>query len=294
MDCCVDMTRWDRYVVDKARYCSISFAAIVTASCSAKRFECYDSDMSTQNIHLFLTSEHDCGYLPGRSATNLVPDPKLEMDMALYSQLIELGYRRSGAYTYRPHCNQCQACQACRIPVKQFVPGRSQRRCLTTNSDLTSQIIKAGYSEEHFQLYQRYINSRHADGDMANPSPNDFKSFLYSEWSDTIFIEVRKQQKLIACAVTDCTLNGLSAVYSYFDPDENRRGLGTFCILQQIQHTQTLQQAYLYMGYWIQNCRKMEYKARFRPLEVLQGNRWKTATYNREADHGFNHVKISA
>ena len=230
--------------------------------------------MSSQNIHLFLTSEHECGYLPDRMATNLVPDPTRQMDLELYSQLIRLGYRRSGDFTYRPHCNDCTECQPCRIPVTTFVPKRNQRRCLKDNQDLSTNITKADYSDEHFELYQKYINSRHADSSMVNPKPEDFSNFLYSQWSNTHFLEVRKDEKLIAVAVTDYTDSGLSAVYSYFDPEESRRSLGTYCILRQIQQAKTLQLDYLYMGYWIKNCQKMEYKASFQPMEALINNTW--------------------
>lgn len=231
--------------------------------------------MSSQSIHLFLTSEHDCGYLPGRMATNLVPDPTLQMDMGLYSQLIQLGYRRSGDFTYRPHCNDCMECLPCRLPVNLFKPKRNQRRCLTDNQDLSTRVIKAGFSDEHFELYQNYINSRHSDGTMVNPGPKDFSNFLYSQWSNTHFLEVRKDNRLIAVAATDYTHAGLSAVYSYFDPEESKRSLGTYCVLQQIQQAKNMELDYLYMGYLIRNCRKMEYKAFFQPLEILVNNTWK-------------------
>jgi arginine-tRNA-protein transferase len=230
--------------------------------------------MSSQSIHLFLTSEHDCGYLPGRMATNLVPDPTRQMDMALYSKLIQLGYRRSGDFAYRPHCNDCIECRPCRIPVKLFEPKRNQRRCLKDNQDLTTGIIKASYSDEHFELYKNYINSRHADGTMVNPEAKDFSNFLYSQWSDTHFIEVRKDGRLIAVAVTDYTDSALSAVYCYFDPEESKRSLGTYCILQQIQQARVMQLDYLYMGYWIKNCQKMKYKKDFQPMEILINDSW--------------------
>lgn len=230
--------------------------------------------MSSQNIHLYLTSEHDCGYLPDRMATNLVPDPARQMDMELYSQLIQLGYRRSGDFTYRPHCNDCAECQPCRLPVATFIPSRSQRRCLRDNQDLATGIIKAEYSDEHFELYKTYINSRHSDGSMVNPKPEDFNNFLFSPWSDTHFLEVRKDSRLIAVAAIDYTHSALSAVYCYFDPEESGRSLGTYCILQQIQHTKAIGLNYLYMGYWIKDCQKMKYKAHFQPMEVFTNNTW--------------------
>jgi arginine-tRNA-protein transferase len=230
--------------------------------------------MTTQNIPLYLTSEHDCGYFPDRRATSLVPDPSLSMNSELYSRLIALGYRRSGDFTYRPHCLNCAACRPCRIPVNRFRLRRSQRRCLQINRDLSTHLVAAQYSDEYFALYCKYINARHADGNMVNPRPQDFSSFLYSDWSQTFFIEVRQQQRLLAVAVTDPVEGGLSAVYSFFDPDENARGLGNYCILSQVQEAITRKLNYLYMGYWIRDCRKMQYKTDFRPLQLYDDQNW--------------------
>jgi len=135
-------------------------------------------------------------------------------------------------------------------------------------------MVKAGYSEEYFELYRNYLNIRHGDGEMSNPKPDDFKQFLYCEWSNTYFLEIRKNERLLAVAVTDVTPSGLSAVYTYFDPSEAKRSLGNLCILQQIQYAQYLQLEYLYMGYWIKDCQKMKYKANFQPLETFVDNLW--------------------
>ena len=230
--------------------------------------------MSSQNLNLYLTSEHECGYLSGQKATNLVPDPCVHMNMDLYSQLIELGYRRSGSHTYRPHCRQCSKCIPCRIPVDRFRPNRSQRRCLQANSDCTTRRVNPGFRDEHFELYERYINARHADGNMANPLPQDYRSFLYSDWSDTFFTEIRENGQLLAIAVCDRVRSGLSAVYSFFDPDLPGRSLGTYCVLKMIEQTGLLGLEYLYLGYLIHDSDKMRYKQNFRPLEVFIDNRW--------------------
>lgn len=230
--------------------------------------------MSSQNLSLYLTTEHECGYLPGHTAMNLVPDPCVPMSMDLYGQLIELGYRRSGAHTYRPHCRSCRQCLPCRVDISRFRPNRSQRRCLQTNRDCTSHRLRAAYIDEHFQLYRRYINARHASGNMANPLPQDFKSFLYSDWSDTFFLEIREDGRLLAVAVCDQTRSGLSAVYSYFNPDMNQRSLGTYCLLKTIELTAELGLDYVYLGYLINGCGKMRYKQNFRPLQVYRDNQW--------------------
>jgi len=135
-------------------------------------------------------------------------------------------------------------------------------------------LVRADYNDEYFELYRDYLNARHTDGGMANPEPDDFKKFLYSEWSNTYFLEVRKDKRLLAIAVTDVTHSGLSAIYTYFDPNEFRRSLGTFCILQQIQQTREMQHDHLYMGYWIKNCQKMKYKSNFQPMEAFIDNLW--------------------
>jgi arginyl-tRNA--protein-N-Asp/Glu arginylyltransferase len=230
--------------------------------------------MTTQNIHLYLTSEHECGYFSRRRATNLVPDPAVKMSRELYSRLIAIGYRRSGDFTYRPHCHDCDACLPCRLAVKQFTQRRSQQRCRVRNQDLSVQLVEAHYSDEYFALYRDYINARHGDGDMVNPKPEDFSSFLYSQWSDTFFIEIRQHQRLLAVAATDPVQNGLSAVYSFYDPTENARSLGNFCVLTQIEQAIAMRLEYLYLGYWIRGCRKMQYKSDYQPLQIFHDNQW--------------------
>lgn len=196
------------------------------------------------------------------------------MTTAIYSRLIAIGYRRSGDFTYRPHCRDCAACRPCRVPVKAFNPSRSQRRCLQRNQDLETRLVPAQFTDEYFALYCKYINARHSEGNMVNPQPHDFSSFLYSDWSQTFFIEVRQQQRLLAVAVTDPVADGLSAVYSFFDPDEHARGLGNFCILSQIKETAVRNLDYLYMGYWIRDCQKMQYKTNYRPMELFDDQDW--------------------
>lgn len=230
--------------------------------------------MTSEHIQLYLTVEHECSYLPNRMASSIVPDPDVAMDMPLYDHLLKLGYRRSGDYVYQPHCNSCKECLPCRIPVTEFVPKKNQLRCLKTNQDLNMKIVKAHYSDEYFELYRDYLNARHGDGEMANPEMEDFKKFLYSSWSNTYFLEIRKDERLLAVAVTDVTPSALSAVYTYFDPSESKRGLGNFCILQQIRYAKKLQLDYLYMGYWIKDCQKMKYKTNYQPMEAFIDNIW--------------------
>jgi arginine-tRNA-protein transferase len=230
--------------------------------------------MNSRHLQLYITAESPCGYFDDRMSRNLVPDPKLPLNMPIYNQLIQHGFRRSGAHSYRPHCKNCQACVACRIAVKDFLISRSQRRCLKNNLDLTLTSVRAGYSDEYFDLYKRYLNSRHIDGSMANPAKEDFSQFLYCDWSDTRFLELRLNGQLVAISVTDIVSDGISAVYSFFDPEIKKRSLGTVCILRQIDYAKEQGMNYIYLGYWIKNHPKMHYKNNFRPLQLYLEEQW--------------------
>ena len=234
--------------------------------------------MTSRQLQLYITTESPCSYFTDRMSSNLVPDPKLNLNMPIYNQLIQHGFRRSGSHCYRPHCSNgdsgCEACIACRLVVKEFSPSRSQRRCYKRNQALTLTAVAAGYSDEYFELYRRYLNSRHIDGSMANPVEEDFRQFLYCEWSDTQFLELRQNGRLIAVAVTDIVSDGISAVYSFFEPEMQELSLGTFCILKQIDYAKSLGLAHVYLGYWIEGHPKMHYKNNYRPLQVYRNETW--------------------
>lgn len=231
--------------------------------------------MNSRHLQLFITAESPCSYFDDQMSGNLVPDPEIPLNMPIYNQLIQHGFRRSGEHTYRPHCKGCQKCVACRIPVKDFLPNRSQQRCAKANQDLSTSISKAKFNDEYFELYCRYLNSRHDDSSMANPSREEFEQFLYCDWSNTQFIELRLDGQLVAIAVTDVMSDGVSAVYSFFDPEMHKRSLGTYCILQQIEYTKALEANYVYLGYWINNHKKMHYKSNFKPLQTYRDEQWK-------------------
>jgi len=230
--------------------------------------------MDSQNLSLYITTEHECGYYDDRQSANLIPDPQVEIDARLYSLLISKGFRRSGDFVYRPHCKECAACVPCRIGVKNFKPSRNQRRCLKNNQDLTTHIVPAQFKEEYFSLYTRYLNSRHKDGNMANPKPEDFSNFLLNHWDSSVFIESRLNGQLLSIAVVDFLIAGPSAVYTFFEPAENKRSLGTFAILQQIWLANLYHKEYVYLGYWIEDHPKMEYKRKFSALEIYQQDQW--------------------
>lgn len=226
------------------------------------------------NLRVFATHPHPCSYLPGERATTLFIDPGTPMDAGLYSELSELGFRRSGPHVYRPHCAQCRACIPARVPVTAFRPNRSQRKIWHRNSDLEVSTLSSLQGEEYYRLYARYIEQRHHDGDMYPPSREQFDSFLTAEWGLTRYYCFRKEGELLAVAVADQMQNGLSAIYTYFDPDCSQRSLGTYAVLWQIEAARRLGLPALYLGYWIEACRKMNYKLRFRPQELLINGRW--------------------
>ena len=232
--------------------------------------------MRSDVVRLFQTLPHPCGYFAERTAQNLVIDPSAPQLPQLYDMAVQRGFRRAGGHVYHPQCVNCRACVACRIPVAPFRCDRAQRRCLVRNGDLSLRIVPAGYSEEYFALYQRYLKSRHRDGGMDDAHPEDFTRFLYTTWSPTRFLEFRSNERLVAIAVTDFCANGLSAVYTFFDPGESTRSLGTFAILSQIAIARERGLPHVYLGFWIDGHPKMDYKKRYHPLEVLEAGAWKT------------------
>jgi arginine-tRNA-protein transferase len=193
---------------------------------------------------------------------------------SLYGPSLAMGFRRSGGHVYRPHCAGCQACTPVRIPVAAFVPNRAQRRCSRRNGDLELRWAAAERSDERFALYRRYVGSRHAGGGMDDPSPADFDAFLSCPWSPTMFLEARLDGRLVSVAVTDVLPDALSAVYTFYDPDDAARGLGSFAIMSQLARARRDGREHLYLGFWLAGHPKMDYKRAFRPLERLVGREW--------------------
>ena len=191
-------------------------------------------------IRVFQTAEHACGYWPDRLARDLVLDPADPALPALYGSALAMGFRRSGAHVYRPHCAGCQACTPVRIPVADFQPNRAQRRCMQRNRDLRINVRPAVRDDETFALYRRYVGTRHAGGGMDNPAPEDFDAFLSCSWSPTCFIEMRLDEELVGVAVTDLLADGASAVYTYYAPELAARSLGTYGILAQVEYARRL------------------------------------------------------
>ena len=232
-------------------------------------------------MRLFHTAEHGCGYWPERVARDLVLDPHDPVLPEAYANALALGFRRSGALVYRPHCNGCRACVPARVLVDLFKPDRSQRRCLRDNTDLDVRLMPVSPAAEHLDLYRRYLAARHRGGGMDGADPEDFERFLSGPWSPTRFLEIRGGGKLLAVAVTDVLPQALSAVYTFFDPDFAARGLGTYAVLQQLALARRERLQHLYLGFWIEGHPKMHYKTNYRPLQLLDGREWRTLPSRR-------------
>nr|VFJ57673.1 MAG: arginine-tRNA-protein transferase [Candidatus Kentron sp. FM]VFJ57931.1 MAG: arginine-tRNA-protein transferase [Candidatus Kentron sp. FM]VFK09853.1 MAG: arginine-tRNA-protein transferase [Candidatus Kentron sp. FM] len=229
---------------------------------------------------LFLVEPpHGCNYFPDRRASTLFVDPRYPKDRRLQTFLVENGFRRSGEHLYRPHCRNCRACVPVRIPVAEFQPRRSQRRVWRKNRDLTSRILSPKFRDEHFQLYYRYLDARHPEGGMANPTPAQYLDFLTADWVEAMFVEFRLGDRLLGVGVLDCLDNGLSAVYTFFDPDYPERSLGVYAILWSIHEARRVNLDWLYLGYWIETLPRMCYKNEYRPQERFWEGKWEKASF---------------
>lgn len=240
--------------------------------------------MKTGTVRLFQTLDHPCGYYDDRSARNLVIDPLDPRLPRVYETSLAWGFRRAGGHVYKPNCRNCQACVPCRIPVDGFLPDRSQRRNLSRNADLSVHWRAAGSESETVALYERYLAWRHPGGGMDEPAPEDFRRFLIAPWDGSEFLDVRLDGELVAVAVTDVGRSSLSAVYTFYSPSHALRGLGVFCILQQMARARAQGLSHLYLGYWIPGHPKMHYKSRFKPIEVLRRGRWQPLLADTELE----------
>jgi leucyl-tRNA---protein transferase len=231
-------------------------------------------DLPIFRLQFYLTASYPCSYLPQRSARSQVAAPGSLIDTGIYSELVRLGFRRSGQHVYRPRCDACQACVATRLPVAEFRPSRAQRRCLSRNADLDMRLLPLVFEEAHYRLYRRYQSARHAGGGMDQDDREQFRGFLLQSRVDSVLAEFSLDGTVVMVALVDKLIDGLSAVYTFFDPDLDKRSLGTFGVLSQIQLARDIGLPYVYLGYWIEECGKMAYKRGYRPLEGLVGGRW--------------------
>ncbi|MBU0498932.1 MAG: arginyltransferase [Gammaproteobacteria bacterium] len=232
--------------------------------------------MSADQLRLFITPPHPCSYFGDRQALTLFADPAASFDMRVYQWLIDQGFRRSGKHIYKPNCDGCKDCIPVRVPVRDWRPNRSQRRSWNRSAArIEVRALAPRFDPNHYALYADYIASRHPDGDMADHSPETFLRFLTAEWCATRFVELRLDGRLLGVAVTDYLPRGLSAVYTFFDPEQEAISPGVLGILWQIQQARALGREWLYLGYWIPDCRKMAYKDQYRPFDALIDGKWR-------------------
>ena len=234
------------------------------------------ADMKDDELRLFITPSHNCSYFDDREAATLFADPEADFDMSSYQWLINQGFRRSGEHIYRPRCPACKDCIPVRVPVRDWRPRRNQRRIWNKIADqIETYPLPPRFDPNHYELYCRYIESRHPDGDMADGTPESYLHFLTAKWCTTRFVEFRLDGELLGVAVTDYLPQGLSAVYTFFEPDREAISPGVFAVLWQIQEARRLELPWLYLGYWIPGCRKMAYKNQYRPFETYVDGQWK-------------------
>lgn len=223
----------------------------------------------------YTTAPLPCPYLPGRTERKIVTELSGTEAEALHERLSRAGFRRSHNIAYAPVCPGCQACVPIRVVSEDFTPDRTQRRILRANAGLTVSETPARATAEQFTLFQRYQKNRHADGDMAAMGYYDYRAMIEDTPISTGLLEFRDaQDRLLGACLTDWLADGLSAVYSFFDTDQEKRSLGTFAVLWLIGRARSLGLPYVYLGYWVPESRKMAYKARFRPSEILISGAW--------------------
>jgi len=230
----------------------------------------------------YVTAPQSCPYLPGRLERKLFTHLTHDKPQALVDNLLKGGFRRSQNIAYMPYCEGCQACVSTRVIVDRFEPGRSFRRVNEANRDLAARRLTPRPSPEQFRLFRSYIDDRHSEGGMADMTALDYALMVEDSIVETFITEYRKGPQgpaarpgpLVAVALSDRLSDGLSMVYSYYDPDAAERSLGTYMILDHIAHARALGLPYLYLGYWVAGSRKMHYKSRFSPQERLGPNGW--------------------
>ena len=223
---------------------------------------------------LYLSAPHECPYLPGESASSLLLDPASTISDQLFSVAIESGFRRSGKTVYRPHCTDCQACKSVKIAVEGQQLSRAQKRTLKANLDIETLFVEPMFDERHFQLYCRYQSWKHPGDSMDHRDRKRYEESLIDSSVRSVLLEFYLEQTLVAVSVIDVAAQGLSAVYTFFEPALANRSLGRFAVLTLVEKARELELPYVYLGYWIKDCRKMNYKSEYRPLLVYQDSRW--------------------